>query len=110
MNDTHTILNKAHSHDFTDYLNQVDDDIKWMMEGEVIIEVQVDQEVEMAQGTERSLAFLDTNTVVEINGSTRTKVFRKETDINQYLHFSCNHSLEHTKEVVKHCYARLIAL
>ena len=37
--DTHTILKKIHSQEFTDHLNSVDEDIKWMTKGEVMTEV-----------------------------------------------------------------------
>ena len=35
MDDMYMIMKKAHAQDFTDYLNTVDADIKWAMEGKV---------------------------------------------------------------------------
>ena len=35
VDDTHTILKKFHSQEFTDHLNWVDDDIKWATEGDL---------------------------------------------------------------------------
>ena len=57
MDDTHTILKKAHSQSFTDHLNQVDNDIKLMMEGEVVTKVQIDHDVEMGLRAEGALPF-----------------------------------------------------
>ena len=37
VNDTHTILKKIHSQEFTDHLNSVDEDIKWMTEREAVM-------------------------------------------------------------------------
>ena len=42
MDDTHTVLKKIHSQEFTDHLNSVDDDMKWMIEGEVVMEAPFD--------------------------------------------------------------------
>ena len=38
MDDTHTVLKKIHSQEFTDHLNLVED-IKWMTEDEVVTEI-----------------------------------------------------------------------
>ena len=35
VDDTHPVFKKIHSQEFTDYLNSVDDNIKWMTEGKV---------------------------------------------------------------------------
>ena len=40
MDDTHTVLTKIHSQEFTDHFNSVDDNIKWMTEGEVDMKAQ----------------------------------------------------------------------
>ena len=40
MDDTHTVLKKIYSQEFTDHLNSVDDDIKWTTEGDVELKSQ----------------------------------------------------------------------
>ena len=99
VDDTHTVLKKIHSQEFTDHLNSVDDNIKWTTEGEVVTKSTLEGSAtvgeEMSVKVERVLSFLDTWTVVEPDGSISTKVFRKDTHIDQYLNFSSNHPLEH---------------
>ena len=55
----------------------------------------------MSIRVERALAFLDTWMVLESDGSIRMKAFRKDTHTDQYLNFSSNHLLEHTRGVVR---------
>ena len=76
----------------------MDDDIKWTTEGEVVKEVEVEG---LENKTERGLAFLDTLSVVNEDGSIKTRVYRKETHMDQYLNFQSNHPLEHKRGVVK---------
>ena len=61
MDDTYTALKKDKAKEFTDYLNTVDEDIKWTTEGEEVKEVE-QQGIE--HKCERSLAFLDTLSVI----------------------------------------------
>ena len=58
VDDTYTVLKKSQSQTFTDFLNTVDDDIKWTTEGEVL------KEWEGEDKLERTLAFLDTLSVI----------------------------------------------
>ena len=98
MDDTYTVLQKDQAQNFIDYLNTVDDDIKWTTEGEVVEEVEVEG---LENKTERGLAFLDMLSVVNEDTSIKTRVYRKETHKNQYLNFQRNHLLEHKRGVVK---------
>ena len=65
VDDTYTVLQKDQAQHFIDYLNTVDDDIKWTTEGEVVKEVEVEG---LENKTERGLAFLDTLSVVNEDG------------------------------------------
>ena len=76
----------------------MDDDIKSMTEGEVVKEIEVEG---LENKTERRLAFLDTLSIVNEDGSIKTRVYRKETHTDQYLNFQSNHPLEHKRGIVK---------
>ena len=47
MDNTYTIMKMAHAQEFTEYLDMVDEDIKWMMEGEeeTVITNDADEEI-----------------------------------------------------------------
>ena len=80
VDDTCTIIKKAHAQEFTEYHNTVDPDIKWTMESEVETVVTEDADEEIVwDRVERALAFLDTWSVIFPDGLIKTKVFRKET-------------------------------
>ena len=83
---------------FTEYLNTIDEDIKWTTEGEVQQEIEVE---DMEKKVERCLAFLDTLSVINDDGTICTRVFRKATHTDQYLNFDSNHPLEHKRSVVR---------
>ena len=103
VDDTYTVLKKTQAQEFSDHLNSVDPDIKWTTEGEVVKElagVSADGE-ELGTRVERALAFLDTWSVIQDDGSIHTRVFRKETHTDQYLNFESNHPLEHKRGVVR---------
>ena len=99
MEDTHTIQTEACAQAFTNHLNLVDEDIKRTIEGEVAAAVPVDEEVGASARTKRTLAFLDTWSEIKEDGTIKTRVFRKETDKDQYLNFASNHPLEKTSNV-----------
>ena len=101
VDDTFTIMKKAHTQEFTEYLNTVTGDIKWTTEGEVEMVITDDADEEIVwDRVERALAFLDTWSVISPDGSSKTKVFRKETHTNQYLNFTSYPPLEHKRGVV----------
>ena len=95
---THTVLQKYQAQNFTDYLNTVDEDIKWTTEGEVVTEVEVEG---LENKMETGLVFLDMLSVINEDGSIITRVYRKETHRGQYPNFQSNHPLEHKRGVVK---------
>ena len=66
---------KRYVDDTTEYLNTIDDDIKWTTEGELHKEVEVK---DMEKKAEQCLAFRDTLSVINEDGTIRTRVFRKE--------------------------------
>ena len=101
VDDTHTVLKKAHSQQFTDHLNSIDDDIKWTTEGEEIKETTLEGEGTPTVTKERCLAFLDTVTVVDDERNIKTRVYRKNTHTDQYLNFMSNHPIEHKIGVVR---------
>ena len=96
VDDTYTVLRKDQAQKFTDYLNTVDEDIKWTTEGEVVKDIEG-----LENRTERGLAFLDTLSVINEDGTIKTRVYRKDTHTDQYLNFESNHPLEHKRGVVK---------
>ena len=98
VDDTYTVLRKDQGQSITDYLNTLDEDIKWTTEGEVVTEVEVEA---MENRMERGLTFLDIMSVINEDGTIKTKVYRKETHMDQYLNFQSNHPLEHKRGVVK---------
>ena len=99
--DTHMVLVKTHAQEFTDHLNRIDDHINWATEGEVTTHTVSNEEVYIGTRTKRALAFLDTWSVINDDGSIKTKVYRKETHMDQNLNFNSDHPLEHKTVVVK---------
>ena len=61
-----------------DTCNTVDADIKWIMEGEVetVVTKDIDGDI-VCDRIKRAMAFLDTLSVILLEGSIKTKIFRK---------------------------------
>ena len=82
MGDTHMIPKKFLSQECTDHLNSVDEDIKWMTEGEVVMEALLEGsamvgEEEMSVWVERALVFLENVMMVESDCSISTRSSEK---------------------------------
>ena len=90
VDDTHTKLKKEFAQEFTDHLNSIDPDIKFTTEGE----------------ENRSLAFLDTLTTIQSDGSVSVAIYRKPTHTDQYLNFASNHPIEHKLGVIQTLFHR----
>ena len=90
VDDTHTKQKKAYVEEFTDLINSIDPDIKFTIEKE----------------ESGSLAFLDTNTIRQSDGTLKTKVYRKPTHTDQYLDFKSAHPEEHKLGVIRTLHQR----
>lgn len=85
VDDTHTKQKKAHIDSFSDHINSLDPHIKFTSEPE----------------ENGALAFLDTLTVRQPDGSLKVKIYRKPTHTDQYLNFQSNQPLEHKLGVIR---------
>ena len=97
VDNTHTILKNKHSQGFTDYINGIDEHINWTTEGEA----EGTEEKDGIEKKERTLAFLDSVTVLQKDDSINTRVFRKESHADHYLNFNSNHPLAHKRDNVR---------
>ena len=68
-NKARVVLKKDQAQKFMDYLNLVDEDIKWTTEGEVVKEIEG-----VYNRTERGLDFLDTLSVINEDGMIDTSL------------------------------------
>ena len=108
VDDVHAKILKTYEDEFLEHLNSIDSDIKWTAEKEAKLPTnQNAAELESTEvRSERALAFLDSWSIVNDNGTVKTRVYRKETHTDQYLNFKSNHPLEHKRGVVKTLYHR----
>ena len=68
----------------TEHLDSIDpENIHWTSEGEGTKEISTSNPWETE--TERTLAFVDTETVIQGDNSIKTRVYRKKKHANQYL-------------------------
>ena len=79
VDDTNCKITSSDADEFTQHLNSIDPNIQLMTETE----------------SNGELAFLNTCTVRQDDGSLRIKVYRKPTHTDQYLNWESNHPLEH---------------
>ena len=84
VDDTHSKHKKARIHEFTDHLNSLDEHIQFTYE----LPSKVGEDT-------NALAFLDSLSCVQEDGSLKIKVYRKATHTDQYLNFSSYHPIEH---------------
>ncbi|KAI8482845.1 hypothetical protein Bbelb_393800 [Branchiostoma belcheri] len=90
VDDTWCRLKKRVAADLFDYINQIDDKIKFTQE----------------PSHENMLPFIDIKTIVEEDGDLRFEVYRKPTHTDQYLAFDSYHPLEHKLAVIKTLFRR----
>ena len=84
VDDTFTIMKRDYIQAFLDHLNNQHQRIKFTIEYE----------------ENNQMPFLDTLICVEEDRTITTKVYRKQTHTNQYLHFKSNH---HTRQKIGMC-------
>ncbi|XP_053400503.1 uncharacterized protein LOC128557292 [Mercenaria mercenaria] len=70
---------------FTDHINSIDDEFKFTSEPE----------------ENDHLPYLDTDIYIKDDGSTKVKIYRKQTHTVQYLNFGSNHYIQHKRSVVR---------
>ena len=90
VDDTNCKISSSSADEFLQHLNSIDPNIQLTTETE----------------SEGKLAFLDTCTVRQEDGSLRVKVYRKPTHTDQYLNWESNHPLEHKMSVVRTLFHR----
>ena len=95
VDDTNSKHKKARVQEFTDFLNSLDEDIQWTHE----LPARVDDE-------DQALAFLDSLSCVQIDGSLKVKVYRKATHTDWYLNWDSCHPVEHKLSVIRTLYHR----
>ena len=90
VDDTFVVINKDYAQQFTDYINSLNQHIKFTNDPE----------------TEGTLPFLDTLVKRQADGSLKVNVYRKPTHTDQYLSFQSNHPLEHKLSVIRTLFHR----
>ena len=90
VDDTFTVMLKVYMGAFTDHINSIDEHIKFTHEVE----------------EEGKIAFLDTESIRQDDGTIKHKVFRKATHTDQYLNFESHHILGQKLGVVKTLFDR----
>lgn len=85
VDDSHVCLAREHLTEFRSHLNSINQHIKFTIE----------------EGRDGSIAFLDTKTTRNPDGTTRTSVYRKATHTDKYLHFNSHHPSQHKCSVAR---------
>ena len=85
VDDSHVCVKRKHVDEFHSHLNSIIPHIKFTIEIE----------------SEGSIAFLDTRTTRQENGSITVSVYRKATNTDRYLDFKSHHHPQHKHSVVR---------
>ena len=90
VDDTFVILDKSETTKFFEYINQVDENIKFTQE----------------ECKDNTFAFLDCSVSIGDGGTLRTNVYRKPTHTDHYLQFTSHHPLIHKLGVIRTLFYR----
>ena len=85
VDDSHVCVKREHVDEFHSHLNSINTNIKFTIEIE----------------SEGSIAFLDTKTTRQDDGSITVSVYRKATHTDRYLDFKSHHHPQHKRSVVR---------
>ena len=85
VDDNHVCLSRDHLTEFHNHLNSINPHIKFTVEEE----------------KDGSIAFLDTRTTRNPDGTIKTSVYRKATHTDKYLHFNSHHPSQHKRLVAR---------
>lgn len=85
VDDSHVCITREHLTEFHSHLNSVNEHIKFTVEEE----------------KDGSIAFLDTMTSRNPDGTIKTSVYRKATHTDKYLQFNSHHPTQHKRSVAR---------
>ena len=85
VDDSHVCIKREHTDEFHAHLNSINTNIKFTIEIE----------------SEGSIAFLDTKTTRQDDGSITVSVYRKATHTDRYLDFKSHHHPQHKYSVIR---------
>ena len=85
VDDSHVCITREHLTEFHSHLNSINEHIKFTVEEE----------------KDGSIAFLDTMTSRNPDGTIKTSVYRKATHTDKYLQFNSHHPTQHKRSVAR---------
>ena len=85
VDDTFVIQEEQYKNEFFHHINSLDDNIKFTAE---------------TTNADGSIPFLDTLVTPQSDGSLATKVYRKPTHTNQYLHWDSHHAISNKYSII----------